>query len=376
MENIVFGSMNISDEIKNTLSKLKIVISTPNSKIIGGVRYYWESILPNLLNDMRLDIKVFERSGFKSKWFGFLYDQWMFFNYTKSVDLFVLNFSLVPKSFIRESIFAKRLVRKNIDFVVFIHGWQKKFDKEIENKYKSWFLNTIGKAKIIIVLSNDFKQRVIDFGYEGEVIVETTAVDSSLIRNFSINDKMDKISSKEKISILFLGRIVKEKGIFELVEAFMKLENEFNNIELIVAGDGKDFSTLEKLVRGSQKIKLIGYVEGQDKINVYKKNTIYCLPSYSEGLPITVLEAMLFGMPIITTRVGGLNDFFKDSKMGYFVKIGDSEDIENKLKLLIQDKDAIIRMGKRNHKFAQENFRSDIVADRLNSHIKNILIKN
>lgn len=359
-----------------TRNKHIVIVSTPNFKKIGGVRYFWESLLPKLRNYDDIDFRVFQKGNFNNKLFGFLYDQWNILRYLKNVDLFFLNFSLGNRSFFREALFAKKLIKRNIDFVVFIHGWKKEFEKEVETKYRNFFLNTIGKAKKIFVLSNDFKQKILNWGYKGEVIVETTNVDSSLIRNISIENKINDISKNEKIRILFLARIVKEKGIFELIKAFKCLNEEFNNIELIIAGDGRDFESLKAEVNGIQNIKLMGYVNEKEKINVYKKTTIYCLPSYSEGLPITVLEAMLFGLPIITTEVGGLKDFFNDPKMGYFVNMRDSEDLKNKLKILLLDKRKTIKIGRYNHKYAKNNFTNDIVSGRLYSNIKGLLMKN
>lgn len=362
--------------MEKTKNKHIVIISTPNLNKIGGVRYFWESILPVFAGYDEIEFKVFEKGNFSNKLFGFIFDQWNIVRYLKEVDLFFLNFSLGKRSFFREALFAKKLVKRNVDFVVFIHGWKKEFEREIDIKYRGFFISTIGKAKKIFVLSNDFKQKLLEWGYEGEIIIETTNVDSSLIKNFSIEKKMNKISNNKRIRILFLGRIIKEKGIFELVEAFKLLYKKFDQIELIIAGNGNDFERLKEMVKEIKNIKLLGYVEGNEKIDVYKKCDIFCLPSYSEGLPITVLEAMMFGMPVITTKVGGLSDFFKDPMMGYFVNVKDIEDLKEKLKLLILDRNEIIKIGRNNHEYGKGNLTSDIVANRLYEHIKDVLIKS
>lgn len=348
----------------------KLLLVLPNLNTSGGVSAYWKSLLSELKNYDDLNIETFEIGGHGKNLLGPLMDQWHLHQKMKNeFDIAFLNPSLGPRSFFRDALFARQLVKKKVPFVVFFHGWSLEFEKKVDDKYIGFFLKTFGKARKIFVLSQDFKNKIIEWGYQGDVVVETTNVDSSLITDFSIENKIADLQTTDKIKILFLARLLREKGIFETVEAFRNLSKKYVNLELTIAGDGKDFAELEEVVKDDANIKVVGHVEGQGKIDLFKENDIYCLPSYSEGLPISILEAMAFGMPIITCRVGGLKDFFKDGRMGYFVEPKNVKQIEEKLESLLLSKDKIIELGKHNYAYATEKLLNTVVAERMHRYI-------
>ncbi len=355
---------------------MEILISTPKLSALGGVSTYWNSILPILYSYDDIKIKTMEIGGHGKNIVGPVLDQWNFHKKANTtIDLAFLNPSLGSKSFFRDALFARQLIKKNIPFIVFFHGWNLDFEKKVENNYIAFFLNTFGQAKKIFVLSKDFKNKILEWGYKGEVIIETTNIDAVLLKNFSIREKFDKTKTIKKIRILFLARLIREKGIFEIVEAFNILVQKYDNIELIIAGDGRDYEELKSRVKGNEKITVVGYVEGDEKIKLFTESHIYCLPSYSEGLPTSVLEAMAFGLPVITTRVGGLKSFFHDGEMGYFVKTKESGQLVEKLELLLTDRDIMLKMGEFNHKYAKEKLLNTIVAERIYKQVK-LAVKN
>lgn len=350
--------------------KNNIIIVTPNLSTSGGVSSFWNALLPVMGSYDDLTIDTLQIGGHGKNFLGPVVDQWNFRKkISNQVDLAFLNPSLGSRSFFRDALFAKQLVKKEIPFVVFFHGWSLEFEKKVDDKYVGFFLKTFGKARKIFVLSQDFKNKIMEWGYQGDVVVETTNVDSSLITDFSIENKIADLQTTDKIKILFLARLLKEKGIFETVEAFRNLTKKYDNIELTIAGDGKDFAELEEVVKDDANIKVVGHVEGQGKIDLFKENDIYCLPSYSEGLPTSVLEAMAFGMPVITSKVGGLKDFFKNGKMGYFVEPKNVKQIEEKFESLLLNKDKIIEIGKHNYAYANEKLLNNVVAERMHGYI-------
>ncbi|GIU00523.1 hypothetical protein TSL6_10290 [Sulfurovum sp. TSL6] len=357
--------------------KNKILIVTPKLSSIGGVSSYWNTLLPILCNYNNLNINTLEVGGHGKNIFAILHDQWKFKKeIDNKINLIFLNPSLASRSFFRDALFAKQLQNKKISFVVFFHGWNLDFERQVNRKYVDFFLKTFGKAEKIFVLSEDFKNKIYQWGYKGEVIVETTNVDSSIITNFSINDKITAFKTSKKVKILFLARILREKGIFETVEAFKNLTKRYSNIQLTIVGDGKDLNKLKNEVKDNKNIIVTGYIKGKEKNDFFANNDIYCLPTfYGEGLPTTILEAMMFGMPIITTNFGGLKEFFQDGKMGYFVEPKNVNDLEKKLEHLLLDKARMIEIRKYNYAFVNEKFSSKVIAKRLYQYILNV-IKN
>lgn len=350
---------------------IKVLIVTPELKLTGGVSSYWKAILPELKKEKSSIIDNFEVGGNGLNLFGPIKDQLNFKSRIKrNYDVVLLNPSLGVKSFFRDSFFAKQLKKKEVPFIVFFRGWDLVFEKKVTERYRKYFLRSFGNAKCIIVLSNDFKEKIRKWGYKGQITVESTTINSKLITDFKIEDKLQYLENLKTIKILFLSRILREKGLFETVEAFRLLSKQYSNIELYIAGEGKDLDSLVNKVNMDDNIFVLGHIEGDKKAKIFKDCHIYCLPSYSEGLPNSLLEAMAFGLTVITTRVGGLNNFFEDEKMGYFVEVRDEIQIREKLKFLIDNPKEMIPIAYYNFNYANKYLVSNIVAKRIYKLIK------
>lgn len=348
----------------------KIIIITPQLNISGGVASYWNSLLPLIKKDTKLKVENFQVGGHGKNLISMIKEQFKFKKLiSEDSSLVFLNPSLGFNSFIRDGLFAKQLISKNIPFVVFFHGWNLNFEQKVTKKYHNFFLNSFARAKIIFVLSKDFKIKLQEWGYKGEIIIETTNVDCTLIENFCFEKKLEDINNTKTLKILFLARMIREKGIFETIEAFTTLVNKYD-IELFIAGDGEDLEEVKNISNNHPKIKILGRVEGDDKINLFTKCHIYAFPTfYGEGLPTSILEAMAFGMPVITTNMGGLKEFFKDEEMGYLIEPNNIVKLTNCLELLIKDKNKISTFSEFNFNYANEKLLSTVVAERIINHI-------
>ena len=345
----------------------KILITVPNLSGIGGVTSFWNALFKSFKNYKEINFKALEIGGHGKNIFGPIIDQWRFHkSCTNKIDRALINPSLLNRSFFRDGLFAKQLSSKKIPFIVFFHGWDLEFEKVVDKRYINFFLNSFGKAETIFTLSQDFKNKMIEWGYRGEIIVETTTVDDALLSNFLFGNREKSLKIKKTIKILFLARIVKTKGVFRTIEAFKNLLKEIENIELIIAGEGEDFDEVKRVSSDIKNIHVVGNVQGQAKIDIFEECDIYCFPTnYGEGLPISVLEAMLFGMAIITTDDGGLKYFFQDEKMGYQVNPTDIDELTKKLKKLILNREKIMHFGKFNFNYAQEHLTNSTTAKRL-----------
>jgi len=354
--------MNSENNIK------KILIPLPNKVYKGGICSYWSAIFSSFKKISDVEFEVVKIGNRGKNIFGPLLDQWKFHKASSGIDLVILNPSVQNRAFPREGLLAKQLIAKKIPFMAFFHGWDLEFEKKVTERYTKFFQNSYGHAEKIITLSPEAKEKIIEWGYKGEVIVETTVVDSTLVEDFSFETRSKDSNFSKKIKILFLARMEVEKGIYELIEAFNELHAEFNHIELVLAGNGTAYEEIKDYVKNMNAISLLGHVEGEGKAKAFKESDIYCLPSYSEGLPVSVLEAMAFSLPIVTTSVGGLKYFFKE-EMGYTAIPQDSNDLKDKLKSLIVDHSAMKRMGKFNFDYAQEHLMSDSIVSRLHKHL-------
>lgn len=178
--------------------------------------------------------------------------------------------------------------------------------------------------------------------------------------------------SQGKIIVMITCRIIREKGIFELVEAAEILRGDYsNNVEFWVVGgldDHPDAITKEEieLVCDGQFIKWFGW---RDNIKeLLQLCHIFAFPSYyKEGIPKSLIEAAAIGRPIVTTRNIGCKEVVVDGENGFLVPIKDGMALADKLKVLIDDKELRIKMGRASRTIAERDFS---VEDVINKHLE------
>lgn len=141
--------------------------------------------------------------------------------------------------------------------------------------------------------------------------------------------------SEECTVIAFTGRILKEKGVFQLVKAFKRVNKEFPNTKLIIAGDGPMMGELKK--ECGANIHLLGRIPFSEVVLLLKESDIFCLPSDSEGMPTSVLEAAACNNFIITTARGGAKEIIKDEMYGLIIEDNDENTIFEAISKVIPD---------------------------------------
>ena len=186
----------------------------------------------------------------------------------------------------------------------------------------------------------------------------------TIIKGSGVNkDEFDYFPPKtnEKINITFTGRILKDKGVIDLIKAIELLPEKIKS-NIVVNLFGKiDKENPAHITEDELKSLLIPNLilwHGHSD-NIKKKlidSDIYCLPSYREGLPKSTIEAMAIGRPILTTTAPGCDDTVQEGFNGYKVKAGDSKSLSKKLQELIENKELRIQMGKNSRELFLKNF--------------------
>lgn len=149
---------------------------------------------------------------------------------------------------------------------------------------------------------------------------------------------------EDTIKILFVGRMIQDKGIIELIEAYKRLKKKYD-IELVLAGEGPLF---KKIKEENKDIIFTGSLKNEDVMKLYNSIDIFINPSYSEGLPTTVLEAGLMKCAVVATDVGGTSEIIEDGKEGLLCK-PEVTDIVEKLEILIKNKNLRKQLGENLH---------------------------
>lgn len=158
----------------------------------------------------------------------------------------------------------------------------------------------------------------------------------------------ERTDNHKKINFVSLGRICKRKGAFDLIEAFAKLAPEHREkSELTLAGIGEveEARSLAESLNIKQNINFPGWVDPVERGKLLSKADVFVLPSYNEGLPMALLEAMSWGLPVITTPVGGIPEVVSHNETGWLVNPGDVEQLATAAQSLIENESLRLELG-------------------------------
>jgi len=174
----------------------------------------------------------------------------------------------------------------------------------------------------------------------------------------------EKNKDPEKVSFLFLGLVCDNKGIFDAIEVIKNNIDLFDNkIELIIGGNG-EVTKLQNIIEKYQIgniVKFVGWIQNETKIEYLQNADIYILPSYIEGLPISILEAMSYRKPIISTNVGAISEIVKNNENGFLITPGNFEQIEKSIKYFIENPQDIEKFGNVSAKMVEKYLPNSVI---------------
>ena len=227
------------------------------------------------------------------------------------------------------------LFRKRI--VVTIHGldWQRSKWGGFATKYiKFGERQAVKYADKIIVLSKEVKKYFKDT-YNRETYFIPNGVDKPQIKKPQVIK--EKYNLNKDDYILFLARIVPEKGLHYLLDAFKKIDT---NKKLVIAGGSSHTNSyleeIKKKAGEDKRVIMTGFVQGQELEELYSNCYLYCLPSDVEGMPISLLEAMSYGKTCLVSDIEENTQVIE--KYGYSFKKGNIDDLRKQLGVLLKNK--------------------------------------
>jgi glycosyltransferase involved in cell wall biosynthesis len=233
-------------------------------------------------------------------------------------------------------------------FVYHLHAAEyHTFYQETNGFAKRLIQHLINDADCIIVLSESWANFINKEFSPKKVVVLHNPVEIPLRKQKARN------ADFTTTSFLFLGRIGDRKGIFDLLSVISQNKDEYQGkLSLTIGGDG-EVERLKTYLKDhdlNQICKYVGWVDGNMKKDLLQACDVLALPSYNEGLPIAILEAMSYGKPILTTHVGGIPEVVKDGVNGYVITPGDKVAMEAGIDKLINNKSLQELMGRQSLK--------------------------
>lgn len=256
-------------------------------------------------------------------------------------------------SFYRKLIIVMLLKLFNKKVIMHFHGSESKIfydnlSKGIKKGMRSLFFRNID---IAIVLSKSWKDYFSKFIDENKIEVLNNAV--------AIPEEENK--DFEKLRILFLGRFGQRKGIYDLIDVLDDLSKNYNlDIEVALGGDG-EIEKVNQLIqeKNLSNVKNLGWINSIDKIKLLKEANLFVLPSYNEGLPMAILEAMSYKCAVISTNVGGIPEVVKHNKNGFLIEAGDKESLKSYILSLEKEKNTLKSMGEYSYEIVKTYFSQD-----------------
>ncbi|KYK21243.1 hypothetical protein AYK24_03305 [Thermoplasmatales archaeon SG8-52-4] len=355
---------------KNQIIKISLI--GPGSECIGGVSTYIDHVRTYSKYKtvfIRLPSVCYKGIIYKCSLLLVSYFKFIWILITNHINLVHINPSLTKNAVLRDSFFAFLSFLFSKKILIQWHGWNP--DNEyLLSKYKNILRASLWKASQINVLTPSLARKLRLAGYKNEIGYTKTFVDDKFIKKAS-NDIKCSIGT-----ILFLSTISKNKGIYEAIETFRLIRIKYPDFRFIVAGDGPELdivkNSLDPEIR--EKITFTGYVTGIHKEQVFNESDLYLFPSHYEGMPISLLEAMGYGLPVICSKVGAIPDFFEEEKMGFMVNGFDPVDYANRIEYLISNKERVKSISKYNSQYIRENHLASnhiIILDKIYNSIAN-----
>lgn len=342
-------------------NKVKVLTIGSSPKVKGGITTVIQQFLTCDWNDIQMSFlsTYIEGNKFKQMLYFLVslikYFAVLCFN---RPDLVHIHMSY-KGSFYRKLTIVKLSKMFRIKVVLHLHGSEFKLFYENSNfkirQKIQWLFETVEQT---IVLGQDWKDYIESIAPKSNAIVFNNAV---MIPKYKIER-----NSKE-FNFLFLAVLLKRKGIYDLLEVIQKLKSEeiFNQyqVKFTIAGDGPESDRVKLLIESNQLesvIEMTGWVDNEKKQKLLKDAQALVLPSYNEGLPMAILEAMSYGIPVISTDVGSIGEVIIPEETGILINPGNQEQLKKAIIDLITKPDLWKKLSLNSRVLIEEKYNQKI----------------
>lgn len=329
-----------------------VIGPTPGSK--GGIGVMMEYLRDGATQEIQLD---FIDSGFEQNRIrGLLGTLKLVLFDARRYDAFHVNVSARGSTF-RKILICAAIRSKRKKYLLHLHSGRYEAFVAGSAKPLEWLIKqTFRGATRVVVLGptwKEFVQRVL--GVTSDQIV--------VIPNAVPGPKVLARSKGPQPVVLFVGKLTRQKGVEDLLAAVDKLANTVD-WKLVLAGDGAD-ETIQREIDSRTSVAQLGWLSRSELRDQFRAASIFVLPSYSEGLPLALLEAMAWGVAPVISCVGSVPEVIVDGVNGVLVTPGDVEELASRLNHLVSHPSEAQRLGDRARHDWEESYDSATYASRL-----------
>lgn len=264
----------------------------------------------------------------------------------RKVKIVHLNTSMDAKAYWRDLIYLciSKLLGRRVVYQV--HGGQLPSRFLGQNRAVQSFLRwSLAIPDVIVLLAQIERDAYKQLKVGRRILLIPNAIDVDEYRDMKVRDYRQPV-----IRLGYIGRLAEDKGVKETIEALGSLRRRgFDFLRLQIAGAGPYERALHELVETEAlegSVQFLGPVFGIEKLRFWRDTDLFVFPTYREGLPYTVLEALASGTPVIATRVGGIPDVVQDGLQGIFVNTHDSRAVAVAIETLVSDRERLRAMSR------------------------------
>ena len=249
----------------------------------------------------------------------------------KQVDILHVHMS-ADNSFYRKAVFIRKAYKERKKIIIHMHGstFDLFYKERCNDEQKRQVKEIFAMADRVIALSEDWKEFLAEYICDAEKI-------EVIYNAVKIPEPYSKDYSNQKM--LFLGILGQRKGTYDLIEVLPEIFRNYPDSHVYFGGDGEQ-KQAEQLCREkgiAEHVTFLGWVRGAEKEKLLKECSIYVLPTYHEGMPMSILEAMAYGMAVVSTYVGGIPHIITSGENGLLCEAGDKETLKENLMQLLSN---------------------------------------
>jgi glycosyltransferase involved in cell wall biosynthesis len=277
----------------------------------------------------------------------------------------------MKRSFWRKSLFALVSRLAGVPVVFHLHGSETKvFIEEQPLLLKRLICWILAKQSVVVALSKGWSYYLKSISPKANVEIIPNYIDLPELSSNATNG-----SNPNVIEVLFLGAVGARKGVYDLLPAFGDASAQVPSLRLLIGGNGEveRARALAAKLNIENRVVFAGWVSGEAKEDLLRRARIYVLPSYNEGLPVSLLEAMSWRIPVISTRVGAIPELVREGIDGLLIDPGDQVALSSAITELARSSELRQKMGAEGRFQVERNFSKPAVLPILENIYRSLL---
>ena len=276
---------------------------------------------------------------------------------------------LIPNAFI--AVICRKIFKVDFKIISTIHGSDfLGFNNRIGNFFKKIALNNID---LLTVVSNALKDKVSEFGYKSDIYVYSMGLDTNLFSPAKRDNSLkDKLGIKGPF-LLFVGIIVEQKGIRYLIKSMPKVIEVYPDAKLVIVGEGNlknEMIEFADKLNVSNNLHFTGILPHDELPQYFATADLFILPSFSEGWPVVVMEALSSGTPTIVTNIPVFEKHEQKKRLFTIVPVGNSEFIAKEIIKMLTKKKILLSPQNDLRTYAKENLDWVIISNKYKNIIR------